>query len=193
MALVATDGKSLRVDGEGVWLVDQNGFVAFIGDPGLDHPPTPVAVCFSDVKGNQSNNALIVIDPNLDQVGSGLKAVNKMDDAAFWKRFQTVMIDDPAQDLDLDTIVVALTGMVQTTGLAASTGPRNPVHEADFDAAYRKWLASKSSLRSLKSICAALVDNALPKPPAPPLRARFWTLLSMLQMAQKALGIDNDV
>lgn len=86
-ALLAKDGKSMVVPNEGVWLVCDDGEIAFTADPSFAVPPTPVGFRFADVMGNMSDTGVVVIDPDVTHTLALPETLKAMDEKTFWQRF----------------------------------------------------------------------------------------------------------
>src|SRR6185437_12157001 len=151
--LLSDDGKTLRVQGEGVWLVDDSGNVGFQGDDDLDDPPTPVVFGFADMRGNLSNPAMLVMHSEVGPVAAIKTGMQQLDDATFWKNFRKQAILSQATPLaPEDFIAVAL----NCTQLTLATLPRrgaNPVSEADYNLAFAKWVGGGKDWGDLTARC----------------------------------------
>ena len=58
---LSTDGKTITVPGQGVWVVDTNGQVRFTPEVGYYGDPTPIDYTVDDNNGNTSNIATITV------------------------------------------------------------------------------------------------------------------------------------
>jgi hypothetical protein len=182
IALLAKDGKSLRVDGEGLWIVDEKGLIAFLPDVGLKHPPTPPGFRFSDVKGNQSNAAMVVVDSAMDQIVKLPGHLKQLTELQFWAGFKKHAIDDPSPALDANTLLTTLMTLAGALEFVVVPGPF-PVTLAAFDAGYAQW--DNGSSKDLMDICESTVKAALKNAP-PSLLERYWRLSLMARMVAKA-------
>jgi CshA-type fibril repeat protein len=54
--------KTLEVDGEGVWTVNDNGSITFTPENGFEEDPTPILYSIEDTRGDRTNLAEVVID-----------------------------------------------------------------------------------------------------------------------------------
>ncbi len=183
IAVLAKDGKSLRVDGEGLWMVDdKQGLIAFLPDVGLKHPPTPAGFRFSDVKGNQSNPAMVVADSGMDQIMKVPGHLKQLTELQFWTGFKKHAIDDPSPALDANTLLTTIMTLTGALQYVVVPGP-NPVSQTAFDAGYAQW--DDGGPKDLMDICESAVKAAL-NPSAPPLLERYWRLALMARMVAKA-------
>lgn len=207
-ALLAKGGKSMRVPGEGVWVVGDNGLIGFTAEPHLSVPPTPVGFQFSDVKGNLSNEATLVVDPGMDAVSAFPGNVTAMDDATFWKNFQLHVsrAQPPLADYVFLTATATFAAAVLAGASVASKGApfgvgvgRNPVAPADFDKTRQAWIDNGQSWddpvgtaqpTGLVAMCAALVDPLTASSPLPMCR-RYWRLELMARMVASTLDDDD--
>jgi hypothetical protein len=183
IALLAKDGKSLRVDGEGLWIVDdQKGLIAFLPDAGLKHPPTPAGFRFSDVKGNQSNAAMVVVDPAMGQIAKLPGHLKQLTELQFWAGFKKHAIDDPSPGLDACTLLTTLMTLAGALEFVVVPGPF-PVTQTAFDAGYAQW--DNGASKDLMDICESTVKAALKNAP-PSLLEHYWRLSLMARMVAKA-------
>jgi len=60
-ATLSDDNKTLRVAGEGVWSVIDNGTLSFVSDSNFLGNPTPIEYVVSDSCGNVSNSATVTL------------------------------------------------------------------------------------------------------------------------------------
>ncbi len=206
-ALLAKDGKSMRVPGEGVWVVADDGKIGFTAEPHLSVPPTPVGFRFADVKGNLSNEAMVVIDPAMDPVTGLPGSLMAMDDKTFWKNFQLHLsrAQPPLTDEQFLTATSVLAGAVRAATLVPPIGAkvglgvgRNPVAPEDFEKALQTWIDNGQSWddpvgtaqpTGLVATVAALVDPVTASSPLP-MCGRYWRLELMAQMVASTLDDD---
>jgi hypothetical protein len=191
-ALLRNDGKSLRVPGEGVWLVDDNGLIAYQALKGVTRPPTAVTYRFSDVQGNQSNPGVIVINPAVTQITDVPTQMAAQDDDTFWTNFQDVLTKNKILTDPFIAMNTLLGNVVQTLGPVGS----ELVSVDDFNAAYAGWLKSRNHLHpwfdpatstGLFTVCAELVNSVIPQSGVVQgdYRARYWRLNYMALMAAR--------
>lgn len=191
-ALLAKDGKSIRVPGEGVWVVGDSGLIGFTAEPRLSIPPTPVAFQFADVKGNLSNEAMVVIDPAMDALTAFPANLAAMDDAAFWKSFQLHVsrARPPLSDEVFLTAISTLAGAVRAGAAVQGGVGLNPVARADFAKTLQDWVDNGQSWddpvgtahpTGLVGLVADLVDPLMANSTLP-LSRRYWRLRVMVEM-----------
>ncbi len=192
-AILQKDGKSLSVDGEGVWLVTDTGEIAFQADPKLTRPPTPVSYCFEDVHGNPSNHAVIAMDPDLGGLAGFPGALAALSEQTFWASFQRE-VSNAQPTLDAASFLAVATTLAGGV-LAAGPVGSNPVAPALFAKTYQAWndggqiwddAPGTSPPVGLVPLCADLVTTAA-GPAAKPLAVRYWRLELMSRMVQMAL------
>ncbi len=192
-ATLQKDGKSLTVDGEGVWLVADTGEIAFQADAKLTRPPTPVSFCFADIHGNLSNHGVIAMDPELAGLAGFPAALTALTEQTFWSSFQQQVSNaQPALDSSLFlTVTTTLAGGLLAAG---PVGP-NPVAPAQFGAVYQAWIdggqlwddaPGTAKPVGLVPLCAGLVTTAA-GPSASALSVRYWRLELMSRMVQMAM------
>ena len=187
IAILAKDGRSLQVDGEGIWLVGDKGLIGFMADSGLTHPPTPAVFRFSDSKGNVSNPAMIIADPALTAISTIPQELAKQTDAYFWTSFKKNMIDDPNPAFDPQTFATANVTLAQALWVVVAPGP-NPISQVVFDAAYKQWNLGSATWIDPSQGWQAMLDlsenviGVLIPASAPALVARYWRLVLMSHM-----------
>ena len=190
-ALLQKDGKVLRVPLEGVWLVDDQGLIAYQAEPGITRAPTPVAYRFSDVQGNQSNSALIILNPNLSLVAQAPANLAKQDEATFWGSLETMLGQTVVLPQTFIGMMSLLAGITRSLGVVGDP----PVSFDDFNAAYAQWQKSvnhkhpwydASAKTGLLNVCDELVNKAIPHQTKIDFRARYWRLNYMADLAAKA-------
>ncbi|MEL6570453.1 MAG: Ig-like domain-containing protein [Pseudomonadota bacterium] len=94
-AILAPDGKSMDVPGEGTWTVAANGDITFTPEDGFTSSPTPVTYTVEDNDGNVSNPATLII-----QYGEPPVAANNTEvDLPLGDPFT---LDPLSNDVDLD-------------------------------------------------------------------------------------------
>lgn len=193
-ALIHKNGTSINVPGEGVWMVCDDGKIAFQGEAGLTDAPTPALVQFADVKGNWSNPAPIVIDEALTQIPAIGAALLKMDDATFWAAFiknlaQPLTNQAPLTPEEFIAGTLAIAGAVRTQVEIGN----NPVPRAALDTAYATWDAAgqpwdpnDDPTNNLVALATNTAGTALTGNKTP-LLARFWTLDTISRMLTRGL------
>jgi len=200
-ALLAKDGKSLRVPGEGTWVVGDHGLIGFTAEPHLSVPPTPVAFRFADVKGNLSNEATVVIDPGMAALAAFPANLAAMDDATFWKNFQLHVsrAQPPLADEVFLTATSTLAGALLAGKGAKGGVGLNPVAPADFEKTLQAWIdggqgwddpVGTAQPTGLVALCAALVDPLTANSKLA-LRGRYWRLELMARMVAATLDDSN--
>lgn len=112
-SLLAADGKTLTVPGEGVWTVNPaTGEITFTPDPALVGDPTPAAYTVADDDGNPSNEALVSVDFGEPPVAG--------DDTVVSGAIGPVTLDPLVNDNDADGVIVP--GTVVFTGTVPPSG-----------------------------------------------------------------------
>lgn len=190
--MLATDKKSLTVPVEGIWVVDDYGRIALQADKNLTGPPTAIRYQFADIKGNLSNEAVVMIDPALIQVYSVPSSFDDIYDdtladpyATFWANFngQTT----PADGDDFIAATTLLASMLQGS---VAPGPE-PVDSDAFETAFETWDKAGqppdwSDPASPFALCEQLVEQALQNDTTK-WRKVYWRLTLMARLAAKAL------
>lgn len=136
-SVLAPDGKTLTVPGEGVWTVDAAGQITFTPDAALIGDPTPASYQVSDESGLTSNEATVTINypappvPSLELV----KSVSSVEDT------NGSGIFGDAGDLVNYTFTATNTGntslaaiSVTDTGLSPITLTADPAFDGDLAA-----------------------------------------------------------
>ena len=174
------DGKALSVQGEGIWMVDDNDLVVFQSDANLSYPPTPALFRFSDAKGNASSDAVVAFDSGLADGIANLPALlGKLTDADFWKNYSTNVTQ--AKTDPLPEQFVAITQMLAV--VTRTLGSVGPEPDVDIDTHYKQW--NGGSWADLQKLCAKMVVSGLSST-TPQFAARYWQLNLMVRMALKA-------
>lgn len=191
------DGKTMHVEGEGVWVVDDNNMVAFQADATLNHAPTPAMFRYSDVNGDQSNTALIVADEGLQHSEHVTAALSKQTDQAFWQSFQLNVIDDPYPGqapppvLDQDQFISLTLTLAQVVRTQVNPG-LNPVSDSDVTELFKEWDKASQDWTALVKICEKAIHDKVKAgviaAPLPPLMERFWRLALMVRMVAYAMA-----
>ncbi|MDN3454657.1 Ig-like domain-containing protein, partial [Psychrobacter sp. APC 3350] len=95
-SIIAADGKSVDVPGEGVWSVNPTtGAITFTPATGFTGDPTPISYTVNDITGRTSNEATITVDypPT---------APNAVDEIQTGSPGQPVVVDVLSNDTDLE-------------------------------------------------------------------------------------------
>lgn len=179
--LLAVDGKTMQVENEGIWLVDDSGQIIFSADPTFADAPTPAAYTFADIKGNLSNQGVVMMDPDLTQLQTVPAQLATQDDDTFWTNFA---VNFTWTHLDQEDFIAGTKILAEAT-LAATKGVGpNPLSPAAFDRTYQAWLTAGHV--GLLAICAKAVQDAN-QDTTTPLRERYWRLENMCRMAARNL------
>jgi hypothetical protein len=174
------DGKAMSVQGEGIWMVDDNDLVVFQSDANLSYPPTPALFRFSDSKGYPSSDAVVAFDSSLaDGIAKVPPLLGKMTDADFWQNYTTNVTGTKSDPLPEQ--FVAITQMLAV--ITRTLGSVGPEPDFDFDSNYNQWDGGKWD--DLQKLCAKMVASAVSST-APQFAARYWQLNLMVRMALKA-------
>lgn len=184
-AFLRDDGKALHVPGEGSWLVDDTGMIAFQAEPAFDDAPTPVSYRFSDSKGNHSTPALILFDPALADIPPFLKALATQTDDDFWRAFRKHAVDDPKISLTAAEMVTVTQTYVLALRQLVPTELICPVSDAEYAKGYAQWDTGGQGNSDLLDVCIDLAGAAT-KTNSQPLAARYWGLTLMVRMLVQA-------
>lgn len=194
-ALLAKDGKSMRVPNEGIWLVGDGGEIVFTANPAFAVAPTPAGFRFSDVKGNLSDTGVVMIDPEVKTTLGLPAALKALDETAFWRRFH-IDVSGQRPPVDPDTFIAHAAIMAGALQTVVQVG-RDPLDLDDYKKAFQEYHDNgrgwedhpANNLRGLVSICKDIVTKALPAG-TDELVIRYWRLDSMSRVAAQALKDD---
>ena len=179
---VRDDGKAMSVQGEGMWMVDDNDMVVFQSDANSSMPPTPALYQFSDDKGYVSNAAVVLFDSDgADAIAKTPGILAKLSDAQFWQDF-IANVSGASTDLLPEQFIAVTQTLAVVTRTLGSVGS-DPFVPTDVDTNYNNWEGGKWS--DLQTLCAKMTAAAVPSA-APKYAARYWQLNLMVRMAVKA-------
>ena len=179
---VRNDGKAMSVQGEGMWMVDDNDKIVFQSDANSSLPPTPALYQFDDNKGYQSNSAVVLFDPDgATGIAKTPAILAKLTDAQFWQNY-IANVSGSSTDLLPEQFVAVTQTLAVVTRTLGDVGP-DPFSKSDFDTNYNNWGGGKWS--DLETMCAKMTATAVPGS-APQYAARYWKLNLMVRMAVKA-------
>ncbi|PYE38788.1 beta strand repeat-containing protein, partial [Psychrobacter fozii] len=127
-SIIAADGKSVIVPGEGIWSVNSTtGEITFTPTTGFTDDPTPISYTVDDSTGLTSNEATVTIDyPPTAPIA--------VDDAYSVDEDGTIVIDPLNADSDFDGDTLSITeinGTILTPGTAQTIAVPNGVVTID--------------------------------------------------------------
>jgi hypothetical protein len=96
-----TGFREIRIVGQGTWFAfsrpgaeGPQGRIAFSPEDGFDGAPYPVIYTVSDVEGNRSNPAMVVLDRDIAELVGLAQGIVTVDDMVFWSNFLTALASD---------------------------------------------------------------------------------------------------
>lgn len=193
VAALSSDGKSMFVLHEGVWVVDTGGAISFHADGNFSGAPTPAAFTFADQKGTVSAAAAVVFDDELAALAGLPAKVAAVDEKAFWRDYRW-NVARLTPKLSVHEFLAVTHAIAYGAKLAAKPGI-NPVSLHDYDRAYQDWLDGGQEWDDdpgvkravgLVTICQKLVEKAMPAG-QPSVLTRYWRLQHMAYMAAQAM------
>jgi hypothetical protein len=179
---VRNDGKAMSVQGEGMWMVDDNDQIVFQSDANSSLPPTPALYQFSDNKGYRSSPAVVLFDPpSAAGIAKTPGILAKLTDAQFWQSY-IANVSGASTGLLPEQFVAVTQTLAVVTRTLGNVGP-DPFSASDFDTNYNNWGGGKWS--DLETMCAKMTAAAVPGHTLQ-YAARYWKLNLMVRMAVKA-------
>lgn len=151
MPMIAGDGKSAIVEGQGKWSITKNSYhVVFKPEKGFKGVPSPIYYTVMDTKGSESNPARITLsEANMDlrKMVADMAALSQRD---FWARYKSTL-----NGQSLDTVLVVsyqltrlfLSMMNEAQILDINTAPG--ITETERDRIFMAWMDADFSIGNL--------------------------------------------
>lgn len=134
--ITITGGKTAVAKGEGVWTVDsKTGDVTFTRDAAFRGDPTPLAWWVADTKKIPSTLGTMTLSSHLQTVISTIKALNTMDDAAFWKNYEDNLVNTDFGSIQTANDIVAILTLFRTLHTVVTSVTRTSLSDTDVEGA----------------------------------------------------------
>ena len=183
--------KIMIIKGEGTWKTitgpdgNETGEVEFLPIAGFTQAPSPIRYQIADNKGNASEEAIISISHDFDEVRAIIDRQSAVSDSDYWSNFHKEITDEDTSLTEIDFITYVLLRATRLAIIQASDTNTYRTVQSLFpkdklDELMDKWLGDDASVDSLTTISDIDLPAEVKAIPLGERVTRLWIINSLV-------------